>query len=321
MSSPAFERFRQTSGRHGLPLLFAGTLIIGACWLAVTAGVIVAGVYLYTVVGPWFGPEQLSFDQGGLVMRFLASPAGVIATLLTFAGIWVGVWIAMKALHREPVSRLYGASSRISRSGFIKGLVAVLLTSVLTEVGFYILAPEINRGPVSLSLWALVFIPVVLLAFVQTSAEEILFRGYLLRGLAARFRSPLVWAVIPALLFTALHWNAGSRPAMNIGVLVSIGGFAALLVALVYATGNLGASMGAHLGNNLIGFLFISHENTLSPFALYRGATLAGLPWTPGQAVAIVGMSIASILITLVLLLHPRSPLRVEADTGTPPQP
>ena len=103
---------------------------------------------------------------------------------------------------------------------------------------------------------------------------------------------------------------------MNIGVLVSIGGFAALLVALVYATGNLGAAMGAHLGNNLIGFLFISHENTLSPFALYRGATLADLPWTPGQAIAIVGMSIVSILITLALLLHPRSPLRVEADTG-----
>ncbi len=108
---------------------------------------------------------------------------------------------------------------------------------------------------------------------------------------------------------------------MNIGVLVSIGGFAALLVVLVYATGNLGAAMGAHLGNNLIGFLFISHENVLSPFALYRGATLAGLPWTPGQAIAIVGMSIASILITLALLLHPRSPLRVEPDAGLPSTP
>lgn len=315
--SSAFERYRQMpAGKSGLPRLLAGAVIIALCWLAVTGAMIVGGVYLDDIVGPWFGPDRLTFDEGGTVTRFLASPLGVVATLLTFSGIWLGVWIAMKFLHREPVSRLFGVSLRLSRSGFVNGLIAVLFTSALTEIGFYLLAPELNRGTVSLTVWFIVFVPVVLLAFIQTSSEEILFRGYLMRGLAARFRGPLVWAVLPALLFTLLHWNTGSAPAMNIGVLVSIGGFAALLVALVYATGNLGAAMGAHLGNNLIGFLFISHENALSPFALYRGATLAGLPWTPGQAIAIVGMSIASILITLALLLHPRSPLRVEPDTA-----
>jgi uncharacterized protein len=317
MTSSAFERYRQASAaRSSLPWLLAGSLIVAICWLLATGAVIYGGAYLYAYVGPIFGPEPLTFDQGGFTSRFLASPIGVISTLLTFAGVWLGVWVAMRFLHREPVSRLFGAGLRLSRPGFVNGLIAVLFTSALTEIGFYLLAPEIHRGSVSLGVWFVVFVPVVLLAFIQTSSEEILFRGYLLRGLAARFRSPLVWAVLPTLLFTLLHWNAGSRPAMNIGVLVSIGGFAALLVALVYATGNLGAAMGAHLGNNLIGFLFISHENALSPFALYRGATLAELPWTAGQAVAIVGMSIVSILITLALLLHPRSPLKVGPDTA-----
>ena len=319
-SSAAFERYRQMpAGKSGLPRLLAGVVIIAFCWLAVTGAVIVGGVYLDDIVGPWFGPGRLTFDGGSTVTRFLASPLGVVATLLTFSGIWLGVWIAMRLLHRETVSRLFGVSLRLSRPGFVNGLIAVLFTSTLTEIGFYLLAPELDRGSVSLTVWLIVFVPIVLLAFIQTASEEILFRGYLLRGLAARFRSPLVWAVLPALLFTLLHWNTGSAPAMNIGVLASIGGFAALLVALVYATGNLGAAMGAHLGNNLFGFLFISHENALSPFALYRGATLAGLPWTPGQAVAIVGMSIASILITLALLLHPRSPLKVGPDTALSP--
>ena len=325
MPSRAFERYRTVpAGRAGLLRLFAGSVIVALCWLGATGAVIVGGVYIYAYVGPLFGPETLTFDAGGVVTRFLASPLGVIATLLSFSGIWLGVWIAMRFLNREPLGRLFGASLRVSRRGFVNGLIAVLATSVLTEIGFYLLAPELVRGSVSLPVWFAVFVPVVLLAFVQTSSEEILFRGYLPRGLAARFRSPLVWGLLPALLFTLLHWNAATAPAMNIGVLVSIGGFAALLVALVYATGNLGASMGAHLGNNLIGFLFLSHENALSPFALYRGATLSSLAWTPGQAAAIVGMSIASILLTLALLLHPRSPLRVEPDRGpaeaSPPQ-
>ena len=145
-----------------------------------------------------------------------------------------------------------------------------------------------------------------------------MFRGYLQRGLAYRFRSPLAWAVLPTLVFTALHWNPGSVLGMNIGVLISIGAFAALLALLVYATGNLGAAMGAHLGNNLVGFLLISHDDTLGGFALFRAPPLDGLAWTPAETAVIAGISIVSILLTWLLLLHPRSPLRVEPDLGRP---
>ena len=120
-----------------------------------------------------------------------------------------------------------------------------------------------RRGPIGLGTWALFLLPILFFAFVQTSSEELLFRGYLQRGLAYRFRSPLVWAVLPTLVFTALHWNPTAVLGMNIGVAVSIGAFAALLALLVYATGNLGAAMGAHFGNNLVGFLLISHDDTL----------------------------------------------------------
>ncbi|TGR73492.1 CPBP family intramembrane metalloprotease, partial [Mesorhizobium sp. M1C.F.Ca.ET.189.01.1.1] len=71
----------------------------------------------------------------------------------------------------------------------------------------------------------LFLVPIVLLAFLQTSSEEMLFRGYLLRGLACRFRRPLIWAVLPGLLFTSLHWNTASTLAINASVLVSIAAF------------------------------------------------------------------------------------------------
>lgn len=312
----SFEQYRQSPNRKTtLPRLVAGSVIVALFWLLVTGAVMFAGVFGYAELAKFF-PETLTFNQGGLTERFLASPVGVVAALLTFAGIWLGVWVAMRAIHRERLSRLFGNSGHLSRAGFAKGLVAVLLTSVLTEIGFYLLVPEIGRGPISLSSWLVFFLPMLFLAFVQTSSEEILFRGYLMRGLANRFRSPLVWALLPAAVFTALHWNANSVLAMNIGVLISIGAFAGLLVVLVYATGNLGAAMGAHLGNNLMGFLFISHESALSSFALFRSPPLDSLAWTAPQAAVIVAISIAAIVLTLLLLLHPRSPLKVEADLG-----
>jgi CAAX protease family protein len=194
----------------------------------------------------------------------------------------------------------------------------VLITSVLTELSYMVIIPDVVRGPIGLGMWALFLLPVVFLAFVQTSAEELLFRGYLMRGLAYRFRNPLVWAVLPTLVFTALHWNPAAVLGMNIGVAISIGAFAALLALLVYATGNLGAAMGAHFGNNIVGFLLISHDDALGGLALFRAPPLDGLAWTPAETATIAGISIVSILLTWLLLLHPRSPMSVSPDLGQP---
>lgn len=312
----AFDRYRQSPNEKTTLLrLIIGSVIIAALWLTSTVLVIFGGVYVNARVGPFFGPENLTFSDD-LIGNFMASPLGVLATLLTFAGIWIGVWVVMKLIHRERPARLLGNSAGISRSGFLKGFVAVLLTSVLAELVMYWIWPEVTLGSIGLSSWLLFLLPVALFAFVQTSAEEILFRGYLVRGLAYRFRSPLIWALLPTLIFTSLHCSPEVSLTMNIGVFVSIGAFAVLLLALVYVTGNLGAAMGAHLGNNLTGFLLVSHENSLSSFAYFRGPPVEGLTSTTGGMVLVVAISIAAVLLALVLLVHPRSPLKVEVDLG-----
>lgn len=313
----AFERYRRSPNeKTTLPRLVVGSVVAALCWFAVTIAVVLAGTYGWVLSG---SEGALTFEGGNVLERFLSTAAGLFATLATFAGIWLGVWIAMRALHREKLSRLFGNSARISRSGFFNGLAAVLVTSVLTELCYLVIIPDVGRGPVGLGLWMLFLLPILFLAFVQTSAEELLFRGYLQRGLAYRFRSPVAWAVLPTLVFTALHWNPGAVIGMNIGVAISIGAFAALLALLVYATGNLGAAMGAHFGNNIVGFLLISHDDTLGGLALFRAPPLDGLAWTPLETATIAGISIVSILLTWLLLLHPRSPLRVGPDLGHPP--
>jgi membrane protease YdiL (CAAX protease family) len=197
-------------------------------------------------------------------------------------------------------------------------LAAVLVTSLLSEILLYCLQPEIARGAISLSSWLLFLIPIVALTLLQTSSEEMLFRGYLLRGLANRFSSPFIWALLPGLLFTSLHWSSSSSAAINASVMVSIASFALLLTLLVYATGNLGAAFGAHLGNNLTGFLLISHQEGYNSFALFNARPLEGPGWTTLDAVLIASIGIACSLLTIPMLLHPRSPLKVEPDRARP---
>ncbi|CAM5429387.1 hypothetical protein MAUB1S_07267 [Mycolicibacterium aubagnense] len=307
----AFERYRSSAnGKMTLPRLIFGTVVILLIWTLSTFAAVRVGWGFVALV-----PASLRPDGYGME-AFLTSPIGVLTALLSFCGIWAGAWLVMRGVHREPLSALFGNGQRISRSGFLKGFVAVILTSVFSEVLLFLLDPVIQRGSIRLGVWLLALVPVALLGFVQTSAEELLFRGYLPRGLARRFRSPVVWALLPTLVFTALHWSGGSAPAMNAAGLISIGVFAAVLMMLVYSTGNLGAAFGAHLGNNLFGFLLISHQASLSSFALFEARSLEGAGWAGIDAVLIAGIGIVSSLLTALLLLHPRSPLRVAPDLG-----
>ncbi|MER8861280.1 CPBP family intramembrane metalloprotease [Mesorhizobium sp. M0757] len=270
ISDPAaFERYRNTATeKTNLPRLIIGTAVVVLFWVAITLVVVLGGTYVAIV---W---HVLPDDPRGPLQGFLASPIGILTALTSFTGIWLGLWLAMRFVHGEPLSALFGASRRVSLSGFLKGLVAVLITSALSEILLYWLQPEIARGTINLSTWLLFLLPIVALTLLQTSSEEMLFRGYLLRGLARRFESPYVWALLPALLFTSLHWSPGSSPAINACVLASIAAFALLLTLVVYVTGNLGAAFGAHLGNNLTGFLLISHQENYNSFALFNAKPL-----------------------------------------------
>ncbi len=217
----------------------------------------------------------------------------------------------LRAVHREPFANVLGWSGRIAWADFAKGFVAIVLTSVLSEVLMYLIRPDFTRSTIPLGEWFVYLLPVAVLCFVQTAGEELLFRGYLTRNLANRFRSPWVWAFIPSLIFAGMHLS----PSMNIAdaatMAISIGSLTALLVALVYVTGNLGAPFGVHMANNFLAFTAISHQSGFSKFSLFNGFAIDGGTVTTTESVLIVLNCLICVGLSALLLLHPKSPLRV----------
>ncbi len=120
-----------------------------------------------------------------------------------------------------------------------------------------------------------------------------------------------MWAFLPILAFTLLHWDARSSAAMEAAMLASIAAFAVVATVLVVATGNLGAGMGVHLGLNMFGILFVSHMSWLSGGALFEARPLDAGDWTSLDAILVALFGIGSFALMLLFLLHPRSPLKV----------
>ncbi len=285
-------------------------VLVGLTWLAWTLAAIFT-VALYT--GAFDDLAGAGAAEGWpFVEEFFGSPAGLAAILSSF----IGIWLAVRLLHSRPFASVLGAGGRLSFGNFSRGLAAALIVSALSEAAFYIADPSIVRSDVPLGAWLGWLAPLTLALFVQISAEELAFRGYLMQSLAALFSNPIVWAGIPALFFTLLHWDPNAAGAMNAAMLVSIAAFAATATFLVYRTGDLGAAMGVHLGINFFSILIVSRMTWLDGAALLTGRPVDSQGWTAGDAIWLAVLSLAMFGIILWLLLARSSPLKVAAPAA-----
>lgn len=315
----AFSAFvaQARQGRNSLPRIFIGTVIILAVWFAGT--VLLMSLGAFAEATDWLPPGWGSAAEGKPFTDFAQSRLGFAAMLLTLGFIWPGVWIVIRLLHKRKLRTLLGATGRLAWGSFGRAFVATVVVAGLVSLVTLFTEAKIERTDISLVRWLIALPFLAILLLIQTSAEELLFRGYLLQTLAARFRAVFVWAILPAAVFAAMHWAPGAQPWMNGMAVFSIFVFAMSAVVLVRLTGNLGAAMGMHFGNNLVALLFVSSGSASQSFAFYVTPSIEDAGWTVADAVTggILQMALTGGI--LALLLWRRSPLAV-APGGTASQ-
>jgi hypothetical protein len=117
--------------------------------------------------------------------------------------------------------------------------------------------------------WA-ALLPLTLSALlIQTGTEELVFRGYLLQQLAARFTTPAVSMGLTAAGFAALHFDPAESTGANALVVGSSGLFGLMAADLTRVTGNIGAAWGFHFVNNLFALGFLATKGSITGLALY----------------------------------------------------
>lgn len=298
MGQAAFERYVAPARSYGqLWRTLAGLALILAGWVIWTALVLIAWT-LPDIVSGMAVTEALR----GLESDFLSGrPHAIAMTLLTFAGIWPSVWLAVRLLHRRRLRTVLASRPGDLIFGF--GLAALLW--IVAMLAALVLVGPPQRSVLGLEVWAFWLMPLAVLVFLQAGGEELIFRGYLLQNLAARTRSPLVWGVLPSLVFAALHYDPGRGPAMNglyVGTVLMFGLTAAVLV---WRTGALWAGIGLHAGNNLGALTLVGVEGLTAGSQLFVHLEAAKTPL----------LVVDAALMTLVLLwmLSPACPQRLRS--------
>ncbi|WP_240758196.1 CPBP family intramembrane glutamic endopeptidase [Palleronia sediminis] len=234
-------------------------------------GVLLCVVVFMLWVGGLFGAmaAALGLDAAMAWTTGMASPTRPTETLLllsTFVGMALGPMLAVRLLHRRRVRTLFGPGRRVLRDFAIAaGLVAVVY-SISMWMWSTSYDAEPNLAP---ELWLTLLPFAVVGILVQTGAEEMLFRGYLMQQLAARFSWRLIYMILPAVLFGMLHFDPGANGSNAWAIVGSAAFFGLISADLTIATGSLGAAWGLHFANNIVAILILSTKGTITGLALY----------------------------------------------------
>lgn len=194
------------------------------------------------------------------------TPVATLMVLSTFIGMVLATLAAARVMHRRGLSSLIGQNGHV-RADFIHSAGIAFAILILSLAWFLWREPVVpNIAP---SLW-LMLLPLALLALlIQTGAEELLFRGYLQQQLGARFASPLVWMLIPSLLFGFAHFDPAGMGTTAPLMLAAATLFGLLAADLTAKTGSIAAAWGFHFANNCLALLAVSVPGSISGLSLY----------------------------------------------------
>ena len=231
-----------------------------------------------------------------------ASPGALILLFFSFLGMIVAVFATTRALHGRRAGSLVGAPGQ-AISDFWK--VAVAITALNLVILPFALMSDVPARNLDLATFV-TFLPFALIGILlQSTAEELVFRGYLQQQLGARFKSPLMWMGLPAAIFAYAHYAPDAYGPNAILIFVWAGLFAVLAADLTARTGTLGAAIGFHFANNLAAFLLVGIDGDMNGLSLWsQAANLADQHvMVPLLAVDLLAMVTAWLLARLVLRL------------------
>ena len=243
-------------------------------WLQVIGTLVVTTVIIGAVMIGIFTAVETTMPERAPEVLAGGTPFGVMVFLVTFAGFHIGLWLALRMIHRRGYGTLFGPpGNRVRNFGYGVAFAAglVFIPFVFAPLDAVLFPGEFSppRFVGDISVWVVWLVPALIAVLIQTSAEEVLFRGYLLQQLAARASSMWVWAVLPSAIFAVLHYNPGTfgvNTWFHIGNTLIIG---VLLALVTMRTGNLGAAIGLHFANNAIGFLLFGIRGFEDGLALF----------------------------------------------------
>lgn len=229
-----------------------------------TLGIVIASFALIgyipiTLALNHLSKEGVAISEVSDLQKYLGLNLFFVFLLVPFIAGFISLLACVKWIHNRDLITVFTSRIRFDWRRFIFSFLlwggVMLLFFVISFFAGY---------PISFNFHLQTFVPLVLISFfilpIQTTFEELFFRGYLFQGFGQLFKKGWISVVITGVLFGLMH---GSNPEVEkIGTILLVfyilNGF--FLGIVVLMDDGLELSMGYHAVNNIFAALIVTND-------------------------------------------------------------
>ncbi|MCM3545703.1 CPBP family intramembrane glutamic endopeptidase [Priestia megaterium] len=247
-------------GKNGWKRYLSTTILASAFMLLGSIIYIIADMVM--VAEDESGKSYFDFDSGVAVginanLDFLLSHIVYIC--------WIfGLWIGIRFIHKRKMKSLITSKKRVNWKKIIWSFGSFSLLLMVGQVIDVVFNhSDYSWNHVSLKEYVFLILITLLLVPIQTTTEELFFRGLLLQWVSKKVKRPILLAMIVGLMFSIGHF---ANPEMNksiilVGLDYIVAGFALTYIAI--KTKSLEITIGAHAANNMFLALFLTTDDSV----------------------------------------------------------
>ncbi len=233
----------------GYPFILFSYLVVGSIPILVLA--------LFVMMD---GDPRTSLSQSG-TFTGIAPLISFTVIMASFIPFLLATFVTVTVIHRRHIRTLITPARRVDWKRLFQGLGIWMLIAAILAIVEALLYP----GRYVFSLDIKTYLPIVIVSLIliplQTSAEEFLFRGYLLQHAGLKIKNVVALSFLSGFLFTLPH--LANPEVAEMGALMTVFYFftGAFLAAITIWDNGLELALGMHAGNNLFSALFASYAN------------------------------------------------------------
>ena len=215
---------------------------------------------------------QVANNDINAMMSVLEPNLNLFLMLLGFGGMLLGVFISAKLLHKNSIRELTTSRdkidwSRVFYSFTIWGLITVPL--ILIDTTF--ISPENYQWNFNYNSFIILFAIVIVFIPIQTSAEEYLFRGYLMQGIGVVSGNRWLPLLFTSVAFGLMHYANPEIDKLGNMVYVFYIGSGLFAGIMTLMDEGMELALGWHAANNTFAALLVTADWTaLQTHSIYK---------------------------------------------------
>jgi membrane protease YdiL (CAAX protease family) len=211
------------------------------------------------IVKSFTSGKAMPITEAG-IMKFLSPNVTLFLMLLIFVFTMLGIIIVVKYIHKMRLIDIITSREKVDWKRIFFAFVLWGLFSLCSTLIVYYSSPEnfvLNFKPIPFLI--LVLISITMLP-IQTSAEEFIFRGYLMQGFGLLAKNRWFPLIVTSALFGLMHIMNPEVEKMGPIIMVYYIGTGLFLGIITLMDDGMELSLGFHAANNIATALLVTSE-------------------------------------------------------------